>query len=402
MAHWLFSYSVERRSPASYSVERRPAPFPLVLLRCDRRARTDCANARQVNGTIDYMPPAKSVPPATATTGPRRNSTSVTVHDVAQIAGVSAMTVSRAVNTPDSVSEATLAKVLRAIAKTGYVPNLQAGGLRSNKSRLVAALIPTLAGPVFNETVQALTVALGERGYQLMLGQSGYADSREDDLLRAIVGRRPDGIVLTGVMHSVESRRMLVAAGIPVVETWDLTPTPIDMLVGFSHTAVSAAVCRHLHAAGRRRLGVIGADDERSLRRTIAFLATARDLGLPKPLVHQVPAPSMMAGGRHGLRSLLAQDPDIDGVFCSSDLLALGLLTEALVQGIKVPERLSVIGFGDLYFAADLHPALTTVRIDGTRMGQEAARCIVDRVEGRAVPKHVIDIGFTIVERAST
>lgn len=331
----------------------------------------------------------------------KRRSTSVTVHDVALIAGVSAMTVSRAVNTPDSLPEATLAKVQLAIAKTGYVPNLLAGGLRSKRSRLVAALIPTLVGPVFNETVEGLTVALSERGYQLMLGQSGYAPSREDDLLDAIIGRRPDGIVLTGVTHSDEARRKLMAAGIPVVETWDLTPTPIDMLVGFSHTAVAEAVCRRLYEGGRRRLAVIGADDERALRRTAAFLATARGLHLREPAVLQVPAPAMMDSGRKGLRSLLVQHPDIDGVFCSSDLLALGLLTEALVQGIKVPERLSVIGFGDIYFARDLHPALTTVRIDGTRIGREAARCIVERVEGRAVPERVIDIGFTIVERGS-
>jgi LacI family transcriptional regulator, gluconate utilization system Gnt-I transcriptional repressor len=347
------------------------------------------------------MPSAKSAPSTTPAPRSQRRSTSVTVRDVARIAGVSAMTVSRAVNTPDGVPEATLAKVQQAIAKTGYVPNLLAGGLRSRKSRLVAALIPTLMGPVFNETVQALTVALSQRGYQLMLGQSGYADSREDDLLGAIIGRRPDGIVLTGVSHSAEARRRLMASGIPVVETWDLTPTPIDMVVGFSHVAVAEAVCRRLHAGGRRRLAVIAADDERARRRTAAFLAAARSLRLPKPAVYQVAAPARSDGGRSGLRAVLAQDPDIDGVFCSSDLLALGLLTEALAMGVKVPDRLAVIGFGDVYFARDLHPALTTVRIDGMRMGEEAARCIVDRVEGRAVPEHVIDIGFSIVERAS-
>ena len=339
-------------------------------------------------------------PPAAASTA-RRRPASITVHDVARVAGVSAMTVSRAVNTPDRVPAATLAKVQLAVAKTGYVPNLLAGGLRSNKSRLVAALIPTLVGPVFNETVVALTAALNERGYQLMLGQSGYADSREDALLSAVIGRRPDGIVLTGVTHSADARRRLLAAGIPVVETWDLTPTPIDMLVGFSHTAVGEAVCRRLHAAGRRRLAVIAADDERALRRTGAFLAAARSLRLAKPVVHQVPAPTTLASGRSGLRALLAANPNLDAVFCSSDLLALGVLTEAQATGITVPDRLAVIGFGDLDFARDLHPALTTVRIDGTRIGREAARCIVERAEGRAVPERVIDIGFTIVERAS-
>ena len=336
------------------------------------------------------MPPSRSARPA-----------SVTLRDVAQLAGVSAMTVSRAINTPDRVPAVTLARVQEAVAKTGYVPNLLAGGLRSSKSRLVAALVPTLVGPVFNETVQALTQALKEQGYQLMLGQSGYADSIEDDLLDAIIGRRPDGIVLTGVTHTVQVHRKLRSAGIPVVETWDLTPTPIDMLVGFSHTAVADAVCRRFHAAGRRRLAVIGADDERALRRTRAFVAAAVSLGLPEPPVHQVPAPTTLGSGRAGLQALWAQRPDLDGVFCSSDLLALGVLTEAQAQGIDVPGRLAVIGFGDLDFSRDLHPALTTVRIDGSRIGREAARCIVDRAQGRMVPERVIDIGFSIVDRAS-
>ena len=213
----------------------------------------------------------------------RRRAASVTVHDVARVAGVSAMTVSRVVNTPERIPAATLAKVRAAIVETGYVPNLLAGGLRSSRSRLVAALIPTLVGPVFNETVQALTAELNQRGYQLMLGQTGYADSQEDSLLDALIGRRPDGIVLTGVTHSATARRKLLAAGIPVVETWDTTPSPIDMLVGFSHNAVAEAVCRRLHAAGHRRLAVIGADDERARRRTKAFFDTARRLRLPRP-----------------------------------------------------------------------------------------------------------------------
>lgn len=339
--------------------------------------------------------------PAASSASTRRRPASVTVHDVARAAGVSAMTVSRAVNAPDRMPEATLAKVRAAIMQTGYVPNLLAGGLRSSKSRLVAALVPTLVGPVFNETVQALTSELNRRGYQLMLGQTGYADSREDELLDAIIGRRPDGIVLTGTVHSAEARRKLKAAGIPVVETWDTTPTPLDMLVGFSHADVAAAVCRHLHRAGRRRLAVIAADDERALRRSKAFMEAARRLRLTKPALHQVSAPTTLGSGRVGLRELLASHPDIDGLFCSSDLLALGVLIEAQTLGIAVPQRLAVIGFGDHEFAADLQPALTTVRIDGSRIGREAARCIVDRAEGREVAEGIVDVGFTIVERNS-
>lgn len=232
-----------------------------------------------------------------------------TVRDVARVAGVSPMTVSRAVNTPDKVPALTLSKVQAAIAETGYVPNLMAGGLRTNRSRLVAALIPTLVGPVFSKPVQALTAALTERGYQLMLGQTGHADSREDDWLAAVIGRRPDGIALTGVRHSSQTRRRLLASRIPVVETWDLTPRPIDMLVGFSHVAIARVVCRRLHAAGRRRLAVIGADDERARRRCDSFIAAALKLGLKKPLSHTVQAPTTLGAGRAGLKEFCRQTP---------------------------------------------------------------------------------------------
>jgi LacI family gluconate utilization system Gnt-I transcriptional repressor len=325
----------------------------------------------------------------------------VTLHDVAKLAGVAPITASRALNTPNQVSAEVLRKVGDAVARTGYVPNLLAGGLASTRSRLVAAVVPTISGPVFLETVQSLTAALAERGYQLMLGQAGYAGGREDALLEAIIGRRPDGIVLTGIMHSAEGRRRLLASGIPVVETWDLTPTPIDMLVGFSHVEVGRAVVTYLHAKGRRRLAVVAGDDERALRRTEAFRAAALALGLAEVRVVTVPAPTTLRSGREALARLLREAGDIDAVFCSSDLLALGVLTEARVQAVPVPQQLSVIGFGDLQFAADLDPALSTVRIRGDAIGRQAAQFIVDRVEGREVSERVIDIGFSIIERNS-
>jgi LacI family gluconate utilization system Gnt-I transcriptional repressor len=237
-----------------------------------------------------------------------------------------------------------------------------------------------------------------------MLGQSGYGINREDDLLGAIIGRRPDGIVLTGIMHSAAGRKRLLAAGIPVVETWDLTPTPIDMLVGFSHVEVGRAVAGFLHGKGRRRLAVIAGMDERAKRRQDAFQARARELGLDDVRAIVVPAPTTLRSGRSALAELMrAPNGDVpDAVFCSSDLLALGVLTEAQATGLDVPERLAVVGFGDLEFAADLHPALTTVQINGGAIGSRAARFIVDRAEGRPVGEPIVDIGFAIVERQTT
>ena len=332
----------------------------------------------------------------------RRGSGAVTLHDVAKLAGVAPITASRAVNNPAQVSEEVLKKVSDAIARTGYLPNRLAGGLASTRSRLVAAVVPTIAGPVFLETVQSLTEALAERGYQLMLGQAGYAGDREDALLDAIIGRRPDGIVLTGILHSAQGRQRLLASGIPVVETWDLTPTPIDMLVGFSHLEVGRAVAQYLHDRGRRRLAAVAGDDERATRRFAAFQATALALGLPEVRAVVVPAPTTLRSGREALAALLAADSGVDAVFCSSDLLALGVLTEARVRGVAVPAQLAVVGFGDLAFASDLDPSLTTVHIKGAAIGRQAAQFIVDRAEGRLVAQRIVDIGFSIIERQSS
>lgn len=341
----------------------------------------------------------------------RRGSGAVTLHEVARLAGVAPITASRALNKPQLVSDEVRRKVAEAVAQTGYVPNLLAGGLASTRSRLVAAVVPTLTGPVFLPTVAALTEALAAEGCQLMLGQTGYDVAREDALLEAIIGRRPDGLVLTGTLRSEAARRRLRGAGFPVVETWDLAGDPIDMLVGFSHEAVGRAVARHLHARGRRRLALIGGDDPRARRRAAAFADEALCLGLAPVRSVEVPAPTTLRSGRAGLSRLLGgmtgqaggatgSLAPPDAVFCSSDLLALGVLLQAQADGLRVPQDLAVIGFGDLDFAADTTPALSSVHIDGPTIGRQAAACIVARAGGDAQPR-AIDVGFDIVSRDS-
>ena len=340
-------------------------------------------------------------PPPKAGRAARPGTGGITLSDVALLASVSAITVSRALNTPAAVSPDTLAKVRSAIQRSGYVPNLVAGGLASNRSRLVAALVPTIAGPVFLETIQALTDALAEAGCQLMLGQSGYSGAREDALLDAIIGRRPDGIVLTGIMHSAEGRKRLLASGIPVVETWDITPTPIDMIVGFSHEKVGVAIADYLYAQGFRKPGLVTADDARAMLRRASFERRFAELGVRNIPVCAVPAPSSLGNGRSGFTELCAHHPGIDAVVCSSDVIAHGVITEAQARGLSVPGDMAVMGFGDLPFAAFTHPQLSTVRIDGTAIGRQAAQFILDRVDGRDVGAKVRDLGFSIVKRAS-
>jgi LacI family gluconate utilization system Gnt-I transcriptional repressor len=320
---------------------------------------------------------------------------------VARIAGVSPITVSRVVNRPELVKPQTVELVQRAIARTGYVPNLLAGGLASRRSRLVAAIVPTVTNSIFVETVQALTDTLWSSRYQLVLGLTGYS-SREDALVTAILSRRPDALFIVGVNHSPETRRRILSARIPVVEAWDLTTTPLDMVIGFSHEELGRAVADHLVARGYRRLAMIWADDERATRRRRGFESALARHGLAPVGASVTAAPSTLRAGRQGLAALLDRGVRADVVVCSSDTFAHGALAEAQSRGIAVPGRLGVMGFGDLEFAGDTVPALSTVRIDRDAIGRLAAEALLASLEGRPPHEKVVDIGFRILDRETT
>jgi len=329
---------------------------------------------------------------------PAARPNSVTLHDVAREAGVSLMTVSRALSDPQRVSPPTLERVQAAIKQTGYIPNRLAGGLKSRRSMTIGALVPFIAVPQFLPTVHALTQALDAAGYQLLLGQTGYDHAREAALLDTFLGRRVDGIVVAGLLGGSEATDRLRQLGTPVVETWDLTERPIDALVGFSHTKVGSAVAGFFLGKGWQRVGIATGDDERALRRREGFVSA---MGREVPTA-VVKAPSNLALGRAALVELLRQSPDVRAVFCSSDGLAQGVLTEAQARGLRVPQDLAVVGFGDADFAAHLEPALTTVRIDGAEIGRLAAEMILAMCAGQAPTERIVDVGFRIVERRST
>jgi LacI family gluconate utilization system Gnt-I transcriptional repressor len=335
----------------------------------------------------------------------RRGAGRVTLAEVAAVAGVSAQTVSRVLNAPDNVPAATVGRVRQAIAQLRYVPNRLAGGLASGRSKLVAALVPALGSPVFQETIESLIRSLAAQGYQLMLGESGYDDADEVQLLENLISRGPDGIVLTRVVQSALARERLAGCGIPVVETWDLSDDPVDMLIGFSHEQVGAGVADLMIAQGIRRPALVTGNDPRARRRQLGYASRFVECGLLASVselpVAEVEAPAPLGAGRRALGQLLDGGQAFDGVFCSTDMLALGVLLEAQARELAVPRQLGVVGFGDLVFAADTTPALTTVRIDGRRMGALAAELIMQRAQGRAVAEPVHDIGFELIVRNS-
>ena len=333
---------------------------------------------------------------------PRKTTGAITLREVAELAGVSTISVSRAINSPSLVTPKLLEKIQLIIEQTGYVPNRMAGGLASSKSKLIAAIVPSTVISVFNETIESLNGTLFDSGYQLMLGQSSYSTEREDLLLESIVGRRPDGIFLTGVLQPGKGRNRLIAAGIPVVESWDLTPTPIDLLIGFSHADIGTAVAKFFLDKDHQNFAIVTADDERAERRTSAFCKAITDAGFNTPFIVNVGTTRTLRRGRDALHEIRAHSKKIDAVFCTSDLLALGVVSEARDLRIQIPNQLAIMGFGNVPFISDLTPALSTVRINGKTIGETAARFLIERAEGHKVTPNILDIGFSLIERETT
>ena len=323
------------------------------------------------------------------------------MEDVARLAGVSTMTVSRAIREPAKVAPATRARVTAAIAKLGYVPNLTAGSLASQRSGIIAAIVPTIDNSIFAETMRGLTETLAAAGYQVLLGQTAYDESAEEALVAAFLGRRVDGMVITGVKHSALTRKRLIKAGIPEVETWDLTPDPIDMVVGFSNRDAGRAIARYLLAKGYLRLGFAGGGDDRTRSRLAGFEAAIRRVKGASLTRAMLPAGTSFRGGREALGNLLAQDPGLQAVFCSNDAIAVGALMECRRRGIQVPRDLAIAGFADLDIAAEVEPALTSLQVRSRTIGEEAANMLLARLRGEPLHATVRDLGFTVVPRAS-
>ncbi|HET6608518.1 MAG TPA: LacI family DNA-binding transcriptional regulator [Rhodopila sp.] len=334
---------------------------------------------------------------------PEKRSAPVKITDVAAAAGVAPMTVSRVLNTPDRVSPETMARVRAAIDRLGYVPNLIAGGLSSRKSRMVAAVVPTIAHPMFAGVVQAFSDSMRQAGYQVMLSISGYENTDDEAMFRALLGRRPDALLITGSNFSHAARQMLQEAGIPTVEIWDVSTRPIDMMIGFDHAQVGAAVASFLLAKGHRRFASVSAGDSRAMARARGFREMLLKHNIKLVCEDIAPAPSTIGAGRAWLRRLLPLLEEPCAVSCSSDLMAFGVLTEARVHGIAVPERLAISGFGNFELGAMCEPPLTTVNLEGASTGREAASFLLRRLAGdMPTVADRVKVPFQIVERATT
>jgi LacI family gluconate utilization system Gnt-I transcriptional repressor len=323
--------------------------------------------------------------------------------DIAAMAGVSAMTVSRVLRDPRCVTPETLRRIEAAIEETGYVPNRLAGSLASRRSAVVGMIVPSLRNSLFVETIQGVSDILGAE-HPLLIADSGYTLKGEEVAIRAFLAQRIAGVVLHNTKHTPRSRAMLKEAGIPCIETGNLIRQPIDMSVSFSNHDAAHAMTAYLLGRGYRRIGFVSLpirDNDRAAERKAGYLSALAQAGIAAdPALITESLPGLRNGGRALVR-LMEASSDIDAVFLSGDVLATGALLEANRRGWKVPERVAIAGSDDNELQESVSPPLTTLRFPRYEIGRRAAAMLLDRLGGRSDGSAVLDLGFEIMERDS-
>lgn len=325
----------------------------------------------------------------------------VRIEQVAELAGVSPITVSRALRNPNVVSEATRAKILEVVQQTGYWSNPHASALRSGRSTIVAVFVSSLLSQQYTQAAQACAQVIEAQGFQMMVGQTSYSYSRELTAIQSLRALRPAAVFFTGVIELEENRQMLRDLNIPIVESWAHPPDPLDMLVGFSNVDAGRLAASHLIERGFTKPAFIGRSGGRGKLRLQGFSGRLGERGVPLVSHVLIEGVESIEDGRAAYRRLQASGAAFDSVFCANDLLGMGALIEAQSQGIDVPNGMGILAFGDKATTTAFTPQLSMVGVDTREIGKQAAHMILDRISGTQGPQRtcldleILSVGST-------
>ncbi|WP_417264629.1 LacI family DNA-binding transcriptional regulator [Celeribacter sp.] len=324
--------------------------------------------------------------------------------DVARAAKVSPMTVSNSFRNPHLVNAETRRKVLETALELGYVPNAMAGNLASGQSKVIALLTPSIRYSSFADMIESLGNRLEAEGYHMIMTLMESAD-REIETLRAMIGRRVDGIIVAGELETEAARNLIRQQETPLVETWHLHDDLIDMAVGFSEHDASRDAVRFVIESGRRKIGMIGLDPaghRRLVERINGYRTAMSEIGdAGDRLVLMPPDSNGYDAGAKGMSELMSRWPDVEAVFCMTDILAVGAIFECQRCSRRVPDEIAVMGYGNYDIAANVPPGLSTVQTPGSTIGEAAAALLLERLRGTTTEAHQKRVDYMIIKRGS-
>ncbi len=331
--------------------------------------------------------------------------TDSTLHDVAALAGVSPRTVSRVVNDEGGFGEATRARVIEAIERVGYRPNLLARALITRRTNTIGLVVPEMTDPFFAELAEGVQAAARIGGRTMFIASHGGDLMVMDEILATLSSFAVDGAIVFTPIGDRASVMSHAARGLRcVVIDMEVEGPNLGSIVSTIRRGAELAV-EHLVAKQRFRLGMItNANSSVSLlppRRESGFRTGLHAAGLPFD-EHRIARESpTIEGGRAAMDTLLERCPDLDGVFAYNDIMAIGALQALATAGRRVPDDVALIGFDDIAICAALVPALTTIRMDRTRIGSEAV-ALLDRLAADPAAAHPpVLLDVELVVRAS-
>lgn len=327
------------------------------------------------------------------------------MRDVANAAGVSLMTVSRALREPHKLSEETRKVVMEAVQKMGYVPNSIAANLASNRSNVVGQIVPSIQNSLFADTIKGTADVLRTADLHLLLADSGYSLQEEEALIGAFLAQRVCGLILHNTDHTPRALEMIQRAGVPVIETGDIPREPIDMVASYSNCEAAKAMTLHLAARGYQRIGFVSLDtkiNRRARERQRGYLAGLKALGRKKDPQLVMEVGGGLTSGAHAMVDMMNRTPDVDAIFFAGDVLAIGALFEAQRRGWKVPGRIAIAGFDDLDILQHTVPKVTCLRLPRLQIGRRSAEALLERIRGMADEPLRVDLGFEVIQREST
>ena len=330
-----------------------------------------------------------------------------TMEDVARAAGVSRMTVSRAMRDDGSVSPRTREHVLGIVNKMNYVPDQMAGSLSTKRSGFVATLVPSLNNVHYARMVQVLTQQLERTGLQILLGHTDYSLAQEEKLVESMLKRRPEAIALPFDGHTKRTVELLKHAHVPVIELWDIPPEPIGYTVGFSNEMASYNMTEKLIQLGYRNIAFLCETNDgwtRGASRRAGFKNAMESAGLSAHRLIRTGTPPMsIKDGYHVGKNIRQHFDDIDCIFCVSDAPAFGVLTALQEDGVVVPDDVGVAGFGDFEVGRFSKPSISTVVVDPVVVGQLTADLVNNLLNNEtgkacAAKKHTVDLSIELRE----
>lgn len=331
-----------------------------------------------------------------------KKAASPTMHDVASRAGVSQMTVSRVMNRKGYISDEVRKKVEAAAQEIGYVQNRLANGLRSEKTRLVAVVLPSLGNTVFTDVLSGITDAVTQQGFRSVFGVTEYYQDYENELVLDLLSWRPFGIVLAGLEHTDQTRNAIKASGIRIAEIMDIDGLPMSVAFGLSQKRAGQVTAQYMLEKGHRRfayIGSLGGRDLRASKRLAGFFETITQAGATLISEDISQLPSSMAEGRRMTAEVLSRAVKPDAIYYANDDLAAGGIMHCIANNIKIPEDIALAGFNGLPFLEAFPIQLTTVRTPRYEMGQRAGQFLVDSDQNSyTATENSIDLGFELIQ----